>query len=91
MRTHSHLQLRPGQDKAKAVGEKQQHRITHGINKHTINNTVVKCADQKIDVQVEILVCKRAEKQKQIWDEVGSWLDGLFTDGLCTAAAGKML
>jgi hypothetical protein len=48
------------------------------------------CADE--DVQVEILVCKRAEKQKQIWDEVGSWLDGLFTDGLCTAAAiGKLL
>ena len=41
-------------------------------------------------MQVEILVCKRAEKQ--IRDEVGSWLDGLFTDGLCTAAAiGKLL
>ena len=33
-------------------------------------------------MQVEILVCKRAEKQ--IWDEVGSWLDELFTDELFT-------
>ena len=38
-----------------------------------MNTGVYKCADE--DVQVEILVCKRAEKQKQIWDEVGRWLD----------------
>ena len=43
------------------------------------------CVDE--DVQVEILVCKRAEsKSKQYGDEVGR-LGGLFTDGLCTAAA----
>ena len=31
-------------------------------------------------------------RKTNIRDEVGSWLDGLFTDGLCTAAAiGKLL
>ena len=43
-------------------------------------------------MQVEILVCKRAENKNKYVDEVGSWLDGLFIDGLCTAAAiGKLL
>ena len=37
LRTSSHLQLRPGQDKAMHI---QQHRVTHGINKHTVNKTV---------------------------------------------------
>jgi hypothetical protein len=43
-------------------------------------------------VQVETLVCKRAENKNKYGDEEGSWLDGLFTDGLCTAATiGKLL
>ena len=33
LRTSSHLQLRPGQDKAKQFDTIQQHRDTHGINK----------------------------------------------------------
>ena len=39
LRTSSHLQLRPGQE-SKAVRHIQQHRVTHGISKHTTNNTV---------------------------------------------------
>ena len=40
-------------------------------------------------MQVEILVSRKTNKYG---DEVGSWLDGLFTGGLCTAAAiGKLL
>uniref|UniRef100_A0A4W5KZN9 Solute carrier family 38 member 3 n=1 Tax=Hucho hucho TaxID=62062 RepID=A0A4W5KZN9_9TELE len=31
----SHLQLRPGQDKAKQCDNKQQHRVTHGKNNRT--------------------------------------------------------
>jgi hypothetical protein len=44
-------------------------------------------------VQVEILGYKRAEKkEKKYGDEVVGWMDGLFTDGLCTAAViGKLL
>ena len=43
-------------------------------------------SDRCADEDVQVLVCKRAG------DEVGSWLDGLFTDGLCTAEAiGKLL
>ena len=35
---------------------------------------------------------KEQENKDKYEDEVGSWLDGLFTDGLCTAAAiGKLL
>ena len=31
--------------------------------------------------------CAKEQKNKNKYgDEVGSWLDGLFTDGLCTAA-----
>ena len=34
------------------------------------------------------MVCKRAEENKNKYgDEVGSLLDGLFTNGLCTAAS----
>uniref|UniRef100_A0A4W5L248 Solute carrier family 38 member 3 n=1 Tax=Hucho hucho TaxID=62062 RepID=A0A4W5L248_9TELE len=38
----SHLQLRPGQDKAKQCDNKQQHRVTHGKNNRTVNNTIEK-------------------------------------------------
>jgi hypothetical protein len=40
LRTSSHLQLRPGQDKAKQCDNNQQHRVAHGINKRTVNNTI---------------------------------------------------
>ena len=39
LRTSSHLQLRPGQDKAKQYDKTT---VTHGINKHTVNNTIEK-------------------------------------------------
>jgi hypothetical protein len=42
LRTTFHLQLRPGQDKAKQCGKKQQHRVTHGINQRTVNKTIEK-------------------------------------------------
>ena len=52
-----------------------------------------RCADE--DVQVELLEywCAKEQKNKNKYGvEVGSWLAGLFTDGLSTAAAiGKML
>ena len=38
LRTSSHLQLQPGQDKAKECDK--NNRVTHGINKHTVNNTI---------------------------------------------------
>ena len=38
LRTSSHLQLRPGQDKAK----RQKNRVTRGINKSTVYNTIEK-------------------------------------------------
>ena len=50
MRTSSHLQLRPGQDKAKQF-DTQQHRVTHGINKHTVNNTVEKVYIQCVQMR----------------------------------------
>jgi hypothetical protein len=50
-------------------------------------------------IYVQMRMCKwrywgaKEQKNKNKYgDEVGSWLDGLFTDGLCTAAAiGKLL
>ena len=39
LRTSSHLQLRPGQDKAKRC-DKNNNTELHGINKHTVNNTI---------------------------------------------------
>ena len=39
LRTSSHLQLRPGQDKAKQC-DTNNNRVTHGINKRTVNNTI---------------------------------------------------
>jgi hypothetical protein len=51
LRTSSHLQLQPGQDKAKQCDK--INRVTHGINKHTENN---KIEGKKIYVQcVEII------------------------------------
>ena len=41
LRTSSHLQLRPGQDKAKQC-DTNNNRVTHGVNKHTVNNTIEK-------------------------------------------------
>ena len=40
LRTSSHLQLRPGQDKAKQCDT--NNRVTHGINKRTVNNPIEK-------------------------------------------------
>ena len=40
LRTSSHLQLRPGQDKAKQFDNIQKHRVTHGVKQHTINDAV---------------------------------------------------
>jgi hypothetical protein len=51
LRTSSHLQLRPGQDKAKQCDNKQQKRVTHGINKSTVYNTIA----QKIYMQCVLM------------------------------------
>ena len=41
LRTSSHLQLRPGQDKAQQC-DTNNNTVTHGVNKHAVNNTIEK-------------------------------------------------
>ena len=53
LRASSHLQLRPGQDKAKQL-DTYNNRVTHGINKHTESKTVgkkvyIQCVQMRYD------------------------------------------
>ena len=50
LRTSSDLQLRPGQDKAKQC-DTNNNTVTHGINKHTVNNTVGKVYIQSVQMR----------------------------------------
>jgi hypothetical protein len=52
-----------------------------------------RCVSINTGINTGVQKSRKNYNNKNIYgDEVGSWLDGLFTDGLCTAAAiGKLL
>jgi hypothetical protein len=56
LRTSSLLQLRPGQDEAKQC---DTNRVTHGINKRTVNNTIEKAINS-------VCKCSKIREVRQI-------------------------